>query len=95
MSLTDPDHIPPLPGKPQRYPLGAAAAVIYGTLLLLALTIPRGLVNWSRDLEPGRTQVRMLDVALAIQSAARSLGADRPYEAVRALFLQATGKTED
>jgi hypothetical protein len=37
----------------------------------------------------------MLDVALAIQSAARALGADRPYQAARDLFLKATGKTED
>jgi hypothetical protein len=95
VSPSDPDHIPPVPGKPQRKPLVAAAAVIYGTLLLLALTVPRGLVNWSRDIEPGQRQVVMLDVALAIQSAARSLGADRPYEAVRELFLKTTGKTED
>lgn len=95
MSLSDPDHIPPMPGKPQRYPLGAAAAVIYGTLALLALTVPRGLTNWSRDLDPGTGQVVMLDVALAIQSASRALGADRPYVAARALFLKATGKTED
>jgi len=95
MSLSDPDHIPPMPGKGQRYPLGAAAAVIYGTLLLLALAVPRGLVNWSRDIDPGRRQVVMLDVALAIQSAARALGADRPYQAARDLFLKATGKTED
>jgi hypothetical protein len=95
MSLSDPDHLPPMPGKPQRYPLGAAAAVIYGTLLLLALTVPRGLVNWSRDLDPGTRQTVMLDVALAIRSAARSLGLDRPYEAARDRFLKATGKTED
>jgi hypothetical protein len=95
MSLTDPDHIPPMPGKPTRYPLGVAAAVIYGTFILLALTIPRGLVNWSRDIEPGRRQVVMLDIALAIQSASRTLGIDRPYEAARALFLDTTGKTDD
>jgi hypothetical protein len=95
MSLTDPDHIPPMPGKAQRYPLGAAAAVIYGTLVLLALTVPRGLVNWSRDIEPGIRQVLMLDVALAVQSVARTLRLDRPYEAARALFLRATGKSED
>jgi hypothetical protein len=95
MSLSDPDHIPPMPGKPARYPVGAAAVVIYGTLLLLALAIPRGLVNWSRDVEPGERQVVMLDVALAVQSAARSLGVDRPYEAARDLFLRATGKSED
>jgi len=95
MSLSDPDHIAPMPGKAQRYPLGAAAAVLYGTLILLALTVPRGLVNWSRDLDPGMRQTVMLDVALAVQSAARTLGLDRPYEAGRDLFLKATGKTED
>ena len=95
MSLTDPDHIPPMPGKPLRHPLSAAAAVVYGTLVLLAITVPRGLVNWSRDIAPGARQVLMLDGALAVQSVARRLGLDRPYEAARALFLKATGKSED
>jgi hypothetical protein len=95
MSLTDPDYLPPMPGKPSRYPVGSAAVVIYATLILLALTIPRSLVNWSRDIEPGERQVVMLDIALAVQSAARSLWLDRPYEAARDLFLRATGKSED
>jgi len=95
MSLADPDHIPPMPGKPARYPLGAAAVVIYATLILLALAIPRGLVNWSRDIEPGARQVVMLDIALALQSASRALGIERPYEAARDLFLKSTGKSED
>jgi hypothetical protein len=91
----DPDHIPPAPGKSLRYPLWSASVVIYGTLALLALTVPRGLVSWSRDLDPGARQEVMRDVALAIRTAARSIGADRPYEAARDWFLRATGKSED
>ena len=34
--------------------------MIYATLALLALTIPRALVNWSRDLSPGLLQEDVL-----------------------------------
>jgi hypothetical protein len=95
MSLPDPDPVPDAPGKPLRHPLGAATAVIYGTLVLLALTVPSGLVNWSRDLDPGARQALMLDTALAIRSFARTLYLDQPYEQARALFLRTTGKNED
>jgi hypothetical protein len=95
MSLPDPDHIPPPPGAPLLHPLAAASIVIYATLFLLAVTIPRGLVNWSRDLAPGLLQERLLPAAHQIDRLAQSLGIDRPYERARALFLAVTGKNED
>ena len=68
--------------------------VIYATLALLALTIPRGLVNWSRDRtehvaarDPHR---RASDRALLER---RRL--NRPYERARQIFLDVTGKSED
>jgi hypothetical protein len=95
MSLPNPDHVPLPPGKPLVHPLGAAAAVIYATLALLALAVPRGLVNWSRDLEPGPRQRAMLAGAQAIERFSSWGGLNRPYEQAREAFLKATGKTED
>jgi hypothetical protein len=95
MTLPDPDHIPLAAGKPLRHPLAAAAVVIYGTLALLALTVPRGLLNWSRDLDPSGPQRLMLTAAQAIQTFARVSGADWPYYHARDVFLQVTGKSED
>jgi hypothetical protein len=95
MSLPDPDHVPLPPGKPLKHPLGAAAVVIYATLALLALTVPRGLVNWSRDMQPGARQQAALAAAQAIARLADRAGISRPYERARQMFLDATGKRED
>jgi hypothetical protein len=95
MSLPDPDHVPLPPGKALANPLGASAVVIYATLALLALAVPRGLVNWSRDLAPGARQQAMLAVAQTIERFSVWIGMDRPYERGRRSFLDATGKSED
>jgi hypothetical protein len=95
MSLSDPDHVPLPPGKPLAHPLGAAVVVVYATLALLALAVPRGLVNWSRDLEPGAPQQVMLAAAQAIERLAGWTGVSRPYQPAREFFLAATGKSDD
>jgi hypothetical protein len=95
MPLPDPDHVPLPPGKSLANPLPAAAVVIYGTLALLALTVPRGLVNWSRDMEPGARQHAMLAAAQAIERFSSWAGVNRPYGRAREAFLKATGKGED
>jgi hypothetical protein len=91
----DPDHVPPSPGKPLGNPVGAAVVVIYATLALLALAIPRGLVNWSRDMEPGVRQQAMLSAAESIGRLSSWAGLNRPYEYARETFLKVTGKSED
>jgi hypothetical protein len=95
MSLPDPDHLAPEPGKPLVHPLGAAMVVVYATLGLLALTIPRGLVNWSRDREPSMWQQATLTAAQAIERFSIWAGINRPYELARQVFLEATRKSED
>jgi hypothetical protein len=95
MSLPDPDHVSLPPGKPLVHPLGAAAAVIYLTLMLLALAVPRGLVNWSRDLEPSAWQQTTLTVARSIERFSIWVGLNQPYEQARETFLNATGKSEE
>jgi hypothetical protein len=95
VSLPDPDHVPPGPGRPHEQSLATTSIVIYATLALLALTIPRGLLNWSRNFDPNPLQQFVQAVALTVQSASRDLYLDRPYIWGRDLFLQATSKRED
>jgi len=95
MSVPDRDHAAPEPSKPLVHPLGAAMVVIYATLALLALTIPRGLVNWSRDREPSMWQHATVTAAQAIERFSSAAGLDRPYERAREAFLSLTGKSED
>jgi hypothetical protein len=92
---SDTDHVPLPPGKPLAHPLGAAAVVIYATLALLALAVPSGLVNWSRDMEPGARQHAMLAVAQTIERFSSWTGFNRPYQQARETFLEVTGKSED
>ena len=95
MTISDPDHLPPAQGLPQPRPLRTTSVVIYATLVLLALTIPRGLVNWATNFEPGAPQQAVLEVAEAIAAASHRIGADRAFDAARELFLRVTGKRED
>lgn len=95
MSITDPDHMPPSHGLPQERPLLTASVVIYATLILLAIAIPRGLVNWAKNFTPSAPQAVMLSVAEAVAAASHRIGADRAFARCRDLFLRATGKTED
>ena len=95
MSLPDTDHIPPGAGRPQDRPLATTSVVIYATLALLALTIPRALVNWSRDFDPNPVQELLMRTAQGLQSLSRDIGANWPYVHGRELFLRMTGKRDD
>jgi hypothetical protein len=95
LSLTDPDHMPPSHGAPQERPLMATSVVIYATLALLAITIPRGLVNWAKNFEPSAPQAIMLDAAESVALLSHRIGADWAFARCRDLFLQVTGKRED
>jgi hypothetical protein len=95
MSLPDPNHVPTPPGVPLAHPVAAAAVVIYATLALLALAVLSGLVNWSRDMEPGPRQQAMLAAAQAIERFSSWSRIDEPYRQAREIFLKATGKSED
>jgi 4-amino-4-deoxy-L-arabinose transferase-like glycosyltransferase len=95
LSLPDPDHIPLGAGRPQARPLLTTSVVIYATLVLLALAVPRALVNWSKNFEPNPAQDVLLRGAQAVQSLSQRLHLDRPYARGRELFLQLTGKQDD
>ena len=93
MSATDHVSIPP--GRPQRRPLLTTSIVIYVTLFLLAITIPRSLVNRVKDVEPNPVQAFLLRTAEAVAAMSHAVGLDRPFAYGRELFLKATGKQED
>jgi hypothetical protein len=93
--LPDPDHVAPGPGRPQEHSLATTSIVIYATLVLLALTIPRGLVNWSRNFDPNPLQEAALRFAQTVQLGSRQLGLNLPYAKARELFLTLTGKQDD
>jgi hypothetical protein len=95
LSLPDPDHIPLGAGRPQERPLATTSVVIYATLVLLAIAVPRGLVNWSRNFDPNPLQEVVLRFAQGVQSASRQLGLNWPYVRGRELFLRLTGKQDD
>lgn len=95
MTLRDPNHIPPGPGEPQRRPLATTAVVVYATLVLLAVAVPRGLVNWCKNFEPNALQEISLRVAETIQSLSHGIGADWLYRQGRQEFLRVTGKRDD
>ncbi len=95
MSLSDPDHVPPGPGVPLQRPLATTTAVIYAVLALLALTIPRGLVNWAKNFEPSAPQAVLLRAGEAVAALSHHIGADRAFSRSREMFLRVTGKRED
>jgi hypothetical protein len=95
LSASDLDHLEPGPGIPLRHPLRTAAIVIYATLLLLALTIPRSLTNWVKGFEPNGVQSVALQAAEGLAAFSHRIGADWVFERGRELFLQATSKRED
>jgi hypothetical protein len=95
MSQMDTHHPSPPSQVRLARPLRATAIVIYGTLLLLALAIPQGLVNWLKGFDPSKPQDLALELALAIQSVSNRLGADVPFSSARRAFLDATGKREE
>jgi len=95
LSASDLDHLSPGPGIALRRPLRTTAVVIYATLLLLALTIPRSLVNWVKGFEPNSVQSVALQAAQRLAAFSHRIGADRVFESGRELFLRASGKRED
>ena len=95
MSHSDMERHSPGPGVPLERPLRTTSIVIYATLALLALTIPRSLVNWVKGYEPNNVQIIALQAAERLASASQSIGIDRPFALGREWFLKVTGKRED
>jgi hypothetical protein len=81
--------------KPRAGPLQTAAVVVYGTLLLLALTIPHSVVDWIRDVKSLEIQEALLPAAEALQRFAQGTGVATPFSRARKLFLALSSNESD
>jgi hypothetical protein len=81
--------------QPAAKALRAATLVIYGTLILLALTVPQSLTNWLREMNENPLEVLALRGAEAWQSAAERSGLPAVYRRARDLFIAVSGVEPD
>ena len=92
MQHVDPAALTP---PPAAKPLRAAALVIYGTLVLLALTIPQSLTNWLRDMNENPVEAVALRGADAWQAAAEKTRLPAVYRHARDVFIAVSGVEPD
>jgi hypothetical protein len=76
-------------------PLRTAAIVIYGTLALLAVTIPQSLSNWLSDMNSNRPQEVALRGAEALRTLSERAGVAAVYQRARAVFIAISGIEPD
>jgi hypothetical protein len=91
MQHVDPTALPP----PAARPLRAAALVLYGAFILLALTIPQSLTNWLRDMNENPVQLAALRGAEAWQAVAEKTHLPAVYRCARDAFIAVTGVEPD
>ncbi|HRF07348.1 MAG TPA: hypothetical protein PL193_01700 [Xanthobacteraceae bacterium] len=72
--------------------LRQASIVLYATLVLLWLSIPQSVSNWSRDYLPAAVAAYATPVAEAVETLARVVRVSAPYDWSRELFLSVTRK---
>jgi hypothetical protein len=90
-------HTSPTEFEPPR-PAGAlrtAAIVIYGTLLLLAVTIPQSVVNWLADMNANPVQETALRGAEVLGNLSQRTGVPAVYQRARAIFIAISGVEPD
>ena len=69
-------------------PVLVAAFILYGTLILLWVTIPGSVVSWIKGFEDGTMQQVALRMAEGVQAVSGQLGLNGPYLFARRLYLQ-------
>ena len=92
MTHADPAALTP---PPAARPLRTAALIIYGTFVLLALTIPQSLTNWLRDMNENPLQAVALRGAEAWQAAAEKTRLPAVYRQARDVFIAVSGVEPD
>jgi hypothetical protein len=80
--------------RPAR-PLRSAAIVIYGTLVLLAVTIPQSLSNWLADMNDSRPQEIALRGAEVLRNLSQRSGVATVYQRGRDVFIAVSGIQPD
>jgi hypothetical protein len=77
-----------------RSQIRTAAIVIYATLAIVSLCIPRGVSDWVAQLGSEHAREVLLPVANCVHWVSTLSGAYRPYAVARKLFLSMSGKEE-
>jgi len=95
MQLVEPEQIEPRRPAQSTRPLRAATVVIYGTLALLAIAIPQGLVNWLGDMNGNPVEAMLLRGAEAVQTASDVAGIGTLYKRARRVFIALSGTAND
>jgi hypothetical protein len=80
---------------PPAHPLRTTAVVLYGTLALLALTIPQSLVNWLADMNGNAVQETAQRGAEAVRNLSQRAGVATVYQRARDFFIAVSGVEPD
>jgi hypothetical protein len=76
-------------------PLRTAAIVIYGTLALLAVTIPQSVVNWVADMNSNPVEETALRGADVLRNLSQRAGVATAYQRARDIFIAISGVEPD
>lgn len=74
--------------------LRSAAIVIYGTLAIAALCIPRSVSDWVEQIDFKQARTVLVPAGNCLRWVSEHSGVDKPFLAARALFLSMTEKEE-
>jgi hypothetical protein len=92
MKHTSPTEFePPRPASALR----TATIVIYATLMLLAVTIPKSVVNWLADMNGNPVQETALRGAEILRNLSQRSGVAAVYQRARGLFIAISGAEPD
>jgi len=75
--------------------LRIAAIVLYGTLMLLAVTIPQSVVNWLADMNGNPVEETALRGAEALRNMSQGAGVSTVYQRARDIFIAISGVEPD
>jgi hypothetical protein len=75
--------------------LRTAAIVLYGTLMLLAVTIPQSVVNWLADMNGNPVEESALRGAQYLQNLSQQAGIATVYQRARDIFIAISGVEPD
>ena len=75
--------------------LRTAAIILYGTLMLLAVTIPQSVVNWLTDMNGNPVQETALRGAQLLRNLSQRAGVATVYQRGRDIFIAISGTEPD
>jgi hypothetical protein len=75
--------------------LRTAAIVLYGTLMLLAVTIPQSVMNWLADMNGNPVQETASRGAEVLRKLSQGAGVSTVYQRARDIFIAISGVEPD